>query len=373
MKGDMAGRFLIFAIIVMLLPAGAPGQTMPVSDADSLCIHFTGDSKELHIELRLDYSINGTLPLTVCGVETGVSYDLFTSGWGLENRRCKFKLNENGSLSTGGIRTGMFLRNAVIPGWGTIHSGGKATGWTDMLTIGAVLLKLNSEQSEYQHLSNRHEVLYEMMQTAGSWEESESIRLALHTASRDVNVQNSYRKRLLILSAALYGFQLVDPWLSSNPPRIAREAGGTIISVDAVPSSRVKAFLFSLVRPGRGQFYQGKSTRGILFSALTTAAALYSLDMQNDYDKDINAYEIEIEKYENAATLEEKYYHRDRAAGLWHNVEGSKDDRNIALILLAGLWGLNLADTFLPGEGYSSQSRVSLDLEPDGAAFVLKF
>lgn len=369
----MAGRFLISAMILLLLPAGAPGQAAPASDADSLCIHFTGNSKELHVELKLDYSINGTLPLTVCGVESGVSYDLYTNGWGLESRRCKFRLNEDGSLSTGGIRTGMLMRNAVLPGWGTMHSGGRAAGWIDMITLGAVLLKLNSEQSEYEHLSNRHDILYGMMQAADSWDERESIRAALHTASRDVNIQNSYRKRLLIFSAALYGFQLVDPWLTSNPPRIRSEAGGTIITVDAASSSRVKAFLLSLVKPGRGQFYQGKSTRGILFSALTTAVALYSFDMQNDYDKDVNAYEIEIEKYESATTLDEKYYHRDRAAELWHNVEGSRDDRNVALIILAGLWGLNLADTFLPVDGYSSQSRVSLNLEPDGAALVLKF
>lgn len=317
--------------------------------------------------------MSGVLPVTLCELYPGETYRILVEGAGLEKRRGKFHISQSGGASIQGIRIGTAWRNAAIPGWGSISAGRAAAGLTDGMSLAASLYVLWVEEMEYRHLRNRLEILEDMRLRAGTFEERFRIQDAAHVTSLDVNAQNSHRKRLVILTTALYGHQVLDSWLSGYPPRMVSEAGGSVAKIDAAPSTRIKAFVHSLIRPGRGQFYQGKITRGMLFSTMSTIAGLVALDYHNRYDEDVNRYNVAVERFEAAATYDEKIRLRDEASKLWNDVEEEKRRRNVSYIALAGLWCLNLVDTLFPAESKDSLSRYSMELGPGGCALVMKF
>ena len=108
--------------------------------------------------------------------------------------------------------------------------------------------------------------------------------------------------------AYMYAFQLIDPWIVGNPPKARVTAGGSVVEIGGSGSSTVKAALLSLFRPGRGQFYQGKRLRGLFFSFVSTAGVLIMLDYLNLYEEAVNAYEINLEYFDVAETVQKKEY-----------------------------------------------------------------
>ena len=97
------------------------------------------------------------------------------------------------------------------------------------------------------------------------------------------------------------------------------------------------------------------------------------MDRWNSFDENVLLYDIEIEKYKLSTSLNERMYHRDRAASLWDNVDNARRERNTAYIILAGLWGLNMLDTFFDANEVIPSMDLSFELGPSHGAFVLKF
>ena len=361
---------VVALIAVIASPLKAPAQT---AGNDSLCIHFTAETRAVHLSLVGGVSLNGTLPLTLCDLLRGERYDLVVRGRGLELRRGYFSIGDSGAPRGTGNRIGTFMRNAVVPGWGSMRAGRSESGWTDLASLGAIGYAFYREHTEWQHLENRHTVLTAQLADAPDAEELQRIRLHAYIASRDVNVQNRYRQRLAVFAAYVYGFQLIDPWLLGNPPKLRVEAGGTVVRVGAARLSGAKAFALSLLRPGRGQFYQGKSGRGIFFSLMSTVGGLVALDFHDKYDVAVNRYESNRERFEAAETISQQQTLRDREPGLWDDVENRKRERNIAYGVLAGIWAAGVIDTFLPGREDAPPTNLTFDVGPGHAFIVYRF
>ena len=360
-------------LIVYLALLLFPGRCIQAESVDSLCLHFTSSAENLHLQLKGQYTLSGTLPLTICDLRSDTSYRLLVDGSGLERRIGTFSLDGSGNPEVSGIRLVTTLRNGIIPGWGSVFTGRAVVGWADRLSLLASLYTLVVEDREFRHLKNRYKVWTEKLAVAGSLEEMGRIQNAIHVAALDANTQNGHRRRLAILSAALYCHQLLDPLLSSIPPRMRTESGGSIVRFGASINTELKAFLRSLLRPGMGQFYQGKKLRGGMFSTLTVAAGLVALDFHNRYDMDVNRYNIVVEKFGLATTFEEKLYLKSEASKLWHDVEDERRRRDTACIVLVGLWGWSLIDTLFPAQKDFSASRYSFDCSPGGCTLVYRF
>lgn len=349
---------------------------VPATEArcqDTLCIHFNSQEKNMHMSLESGYSINGRLPLTICDIRPGETWELVVNGRGMERRRGFFEIGSDGNPSVRGNRLSAMMRNAVMPGWGSMWAGRKRRGLMDLSSLIAVGTYYTLEEVEYRDMKSRYEDLEARLAAAETTDERSLIQEAAHTASRALNVQNEHRKRVLILAAAMYGYQLIDPLLSGSPPRWKVEAGGSIVQLGSGRERRAKAFLQSLIWPGKGQLYQGKKSRGFIFSAASAAAAFYTLDRMNSYDEHVFLYEVEIEKWQNAVSLEKKDYYRDRASLLWDSTEDARRERNTALYILAGIWTINLVDTFFPLTDNVPLEDFSIAIDPNGMALVLRF
>lgn len=358
--------FLLSALLLLSCRYG----TLRAASADSLCYHFLGDAR---VELRETYILSGTMPVTFCEMKRGDTFRMTVDGAGIERRIGTFEIGPAGRVSVQGVRLGAAARNALLPGMGSCYTEQRAAGWTDRFSVAVSLYLLYLEEREFRHLENRHTVLLDRLAGTEILEMKQVLEQAAHEAVLEANVQNKHRKRLAVFSAALYGLQVIDPFLLSPPPRSRVESGGTIIRTETVRSSKPKAFILSLLHPGRGQFYQGKTVRGVFFSALTAASGLTALEYHNRYDVEANRYEILIGRYEAAESSDERERLRQAADIQWDEVEDAKIDRNTAYIITAGLWGWSIIDTLWRDEEGEEESGYSFEWSPLSGAIVLRF
>jgi hypothetical protein len=239
---------LVLILFAVISPSMLFGQ-------DSLCVHLNSLHRGVHLELVDDYSINGVLPLTICDLRPGDSWRLSLGGLGLENRTGSLCVDRTGQVSIRSSRTSTFIRNLLLPGWGNIRSGRKGSGWTGMGTTICAAYYYLAEEAEYRDMKDRFDILNREYEEADTYDERTRINEELYSSSRAVNVQNRHRKRSLFLVSAVYGAQLLlDPILLGSPS-CELDAGGTILTVDTSPRSRAKAFIYSTIWPGKGQFY----------------------------------------------------------------------------------------------------------------------
>jgi len=303
-----------------------------------------------------------------------VRYRLTLDGDGFERRIGAFSIGGYGKNAVHGLQFSVVSRNAVLPGWGSVYAGRAAAGTSDDLALGASLIALYVEEMEYRHLRNHLDVQEARLAESATYEDRERFQAAVHKATRELNVQNDYRRRLAALAGAIYAWQVVEPFLTDNPPASASGRGSGDITLRGARESHVKAFLFSLVRPGRGQYYQGKTARGTLFSVAAVTGGLVALQYQNEYDRATDTYEVCVERFDATDVVSEKERVRDEASRLWIDVEHHKDARNASLIVLAGVWGWNVIDTLFPGErAGSGAQRYSFDLDERGAWIAFRF
>ena len=363
--------FITFAMALNVFCGHAHAQTSPGA-RDSLCIYFSGDSRDLLIELRRGVILSGTVPVTLCDLQPGLTYDMTVRGRGFEVRRGYLSLDGNGVPSVRGNRLGTFARN-ILPGWGSIHVERKDAGWSDMISITLTGMITLREQKEYSHIETRYNILMAQLEAEENIEKRQKIRIDANMASRDLNVQNAHRKRCFGYMAYMYAFQLIDPWIVGNPPKARVTAGGSVVEISGAGTSTAKATLLSLFRPGRGQFYQGKRSRGVFFSLATTAGVLVALDYLNTYEEAVNLYELNLEYFATAETVEDKEYFSSRSGAYWADVDKTRRWRNISYGILAGIWAAGVIDTFIPGREDAPPSDLSFNVGPTHASFVYRF
>ena len=369
-SAKIASGFLCAVCAFITLSSSARGGA---ASNDSLCIFFDDSTRTVYLELQADYIIGATLPATICNIQPELKYRLRTFGHGLEKRIGRFHISRDGVPGTGGIRLSAAWRNVLLPGWGSSYSEHKPVGVTDFIEIVGSAIWLYNEQRSYKNLYNRYTNLNEYYENADTQDEKLMLAREVYIAASEVNVQNSYRKRLLYFTLYMYGYQIIDPWILSNPPGTGVDAGGNVMWVKAHKYSTTKAFMQSFFRPGRGQFYQKKTTRGLLMSTSSVTAVLIGLDYQNRYDKEARKYEITVDAYNNADTIEEKQYLAAEADKIWDDVQKEKRRRNISFAVFAGIWGWSLIDTLFPNEEAPTSSIYSLDATPGGLAFIIRF
>ncbi len=358
----------IDAAIIILISVMGLTSSLRAEPEEPACYHFTGKAQ---IALKSGFTMSGSAPATFCDLKRGDKYRLLATGNGLERRLGTLSIGVTGAPSISGIRMSTSMRNA-IPGFGYYDVGIWEAAVTDELSLVASLYLLYMEHREFEHLENRYTIYMENLDSADLLESKQILERAAQEAAIDVNVQNKYRKRLAAVCAYIYGWQLLDPIVLFAPPRTSIEGTNTI-HLEVPGSSKPKAFILSLLRPGRGQFYQGKKGRGAAFNILTAAAGLTALEYHNRYDVEESRYVLLIERHDKAETLEEREQLALQASAQWDDVEKAKRRRNMAYIVTAGLWGWNIIDTFFYSGGGEDFSRYSLELGPTSSALVIRF
>ena len=347
------------------------GSSPALAGPDPLCVRFEGSVGGETIMLSRGRIIAGALPVTLCGIEPNEVYRLELDGAGFERRIGSLRIGAGGA-SVNGIRLGTMARNAIAPGWGSLRAERGAAAAADVVSLAATLAVLAREQREYDHIYNRFDILESLAAEAETYEEAARARDGAHEAAVMANVQNAHRRRLVVLCGALYGWQVLEPLWADMPPNAGPGPESGSLMLAGAPRSRAKAFVYSLLRPGRGQIYQGKSVRGFLFSAGSLAAGLAALEYWNRYDEAAGAYDLCVERFEAAESVPEKEALASDCRLLRANADDEKRNRAVSIAVLAAIWGWNCADTFFDA-GDVRSSRYSLEIDPRGAAVAVRF
>lgn len=356
--------FLISIAILSCLVSAAE-----IEAADSTCFGFSGTSRGETIQLERGYILGGMLPVTLCGIERGAAYRMKFEAPNYETRIGVFKLDgERASIEGVGLRLAM--RNAFVPGWGSANAGHLPAASLDIVALAAVGSILVGEQREYEHLNNRLENFKKEASRAESIEQYASALQGEHETIRHLNLQNAHRKRLLALGAAIYGWQAIEPMWNDLPPKTKRAEGSSLVILGS-ERSRAKAFARSLFYPGRGQFYQGKTVRGIAFSAISLAAGLSALEFHDRYEEACCDYELCLERFNEASSVEEKKELAERCAAILRDADSQKNRRTVSLAILAAAWSLGCIDTFWDSQ--SAPGNLSFEIGMGSAEIAFEF
>jgi hypothetical protein len=358
-----------FFIIVLLF---AESDIVIASDKP-VCIRFSSDSTNVKLKLRKNSIVSCNLPFRFCDFEYGKKYDIVLSSDRYERRGGRFSAGPGGEISICGNKMETCLKNGILPGYGTYLRERKKAATIDILSIAGSLYKLNGEMDEYNDLKDRLDIINISLAQAESREDKINLQEEAHKASIDVNLQNHYRKKIMLFSAALYAYQLIEPMFMDNPPEVNTHSKGNSIEFKAIDRSITKAFIYSFLRPGRGQFYQGKEKRGVFFSSMVILSGFVSLDLNNQYNRNVNDYNFYINKFNSASTMIDKKAYVAESSLLWEKVEDSRDDRNLSIYILAGLWGWNVFDTLFPGDKSCSTKIYSINVTPLGCELAINF
>ncbi|MCD6380419.1 hypothetical protein J7M07_08265, partial [bacterium] len=324
------------------------------------------------LKLHKNSIVSCTLPFRFCDFEYGKKYDIVLWSDRYERREGRFAARSGDEISICGKKMETCLKNAILPGYGTYLRERKKAATIDLLATAGSLYKLYEEMDEYNELKDRLNGINISLAQEEIRRNKISLQIEAHKASIDVNLQNHYRKKLMLFSAALYAYQLIEPIFMDNPPEINPGLQRNNIEFKAIDRSISKALFYSFLRPGRGQFYQGKEKRGVFFSSMVILSGFLSLDLNNQYNKNVNDYNFCMDKF-NSASIEDKKIYGAEASLLWEKVEDSRNKRNLSIYVLTGLWGWNVIDTLFPGDKSCSTKNYSLNVTPLGCKLAINF
>lgn len=357
---------IVAAIMASNAPCAAAGKS------DSLCIHISGSVPGVFLTLSRGYSMTGALPVSFCNLEREGAYRLILEGVGFERRIGSFSI-VGGTPRVSGVQGGVAGKNMVLPGWGSVSAGRIPAAVTDDIGIAATLGWLLYEELEYDYMRERYDEVTELYWSAETWAERARLQNSIHADSRLLNIQNDQCTRLAILAGALYAWQVIEPLFLDRPPKTLGAATAGELTLRGAHKSGAKAFILSTIRPGRGQFYQGKTGRGAFFSLTTLAMGFVALEYQTEYEFAVSDYEVCVERFYATDDVSEQEKLKSDAGRYWDHVEHEKVRRGAALIVLAGLWGWNMIDTFFPAEHIVSEGKYSFEIDARGASVAMRF
>ncbi len=360
-----AVRSLNLILSLILISLLVPDFSLLGSGPDSVCVHFASSERGASLKITHGYTLSGKLPVTFCRLSPYSDYELQIYGRDIEKRSGKLKFDSGGIPRVCGIRMSKTLRNMLLPGWGSVYEGETTRGWIDGLSFGSALYFFLYEHNEYMDLKDQHDSVVDAFKSSDSIDEREVLSEIATQTAMEVNVQNEHRKNLFWFGTALYAYQIFDSWFLSSPPRSEIGAGGNVVRFDSHRLSRWKAMMLSLIKPGSGQYYQGKKTRGALCTMLSTAAGLVALEYYNRYNCESEHYRMLIDQFNESDSIREKNILSGLAARQWEEVEDEKRNRDISYLVLAGIWGYSILDTFFPvsHENSAGESSFSLGVE----------
>jgi hypothetical protein len=372
MKPKLSLRALYLLFLPLIL---VPDFFLYGSGPDSLCVHFTSQERSENIQLKSDYILSGKVPVTFCKLNPHYNYGLLIYGDAMESWQGKLKFDSGGNPRVCGIRMAKTWRNLIIPGWGSVYEKQTTRGWIEGLSFVSSLYFFLSEDNEYRDLKDDYNSIAEEYKNSDSVDERRKLSEIAERVAREANAQNDHRKNLLWLTTALYAYQLFDTWLLSSPPQTDIDAGGNVVRFSSQRLSTWKAAMLSFIKPGSGQYYQGKVTRGALCTILSTAAGIVALEYYHRYNVESEHYQLLNEQFNDSGSIQEKSILIDRASKQWEVVEEKRRNRNISYCVLAGIWCYSIVDTFFPPYKREniSDSRFSYRLNHEGIAFRVSF
>lgn len=159
------------------------------------------------------------------------------------------------------------------------------------------------------------------------------------------------------LKVTKYGFETYKTRLLLDPSKPQQ------VAVELSPKTAVKAALRSMVFPGWGQRYTDQKSKGFLFGACFTGAALVLLGTETKFQDRQDDYYNRLAEYDRAvargATYEQLSVRYDALSAAQKKAYDAESGRRIAAGVVIGVWGLNVIDALL----FSPNERATFSIK----------
>ncbi len=144
------------------------------------------------------------------------------------------------------------------------------------------------------------------------------------------------------------------------------------------PKTRFKATMRSMIIPGWGQMYSGRTGKGFFFTVLAAGAAGYYFMTDNNFSEKLDDYDRVNSQYNRATTEAEKALLYSLLGSAKQEAYDAENKRAIAIGGMIGVWGLNLIDAlfFFPkkkGDLPVKNLTIKPDPEQGGAQIVFSY
>jgi hypothetical protein len=312
-------------------------------------LEFKTDLPWGHLALVGNERMKGTSPLLVPGPVSG-NYWLLASGRGVEDQRgrIRIRLDEEGPTIASYGRPGFtetFLRATLYPGHAQYRALERRKG---LVMIGAATASLTLTvlaQRDLWDAESSRDAASRAFDQSGTVEQKLLLQDALIDATEDVSFYEQRRDMFLRATAVCWGISYLDA-LFFRPAFNVRQADASSVTLGMQPKTRLDATLRSLVFPGLGQLYNSEPRKAGWMAAAGLAAGgwlLYRQDLYNEAISDLNKIDGRIG---GATSVPEREALEAARAIQYGEVDDRYQERNVAVVLLAGAWGVAAIDAF---------------------------
>ncbi len=146
------------------------------------------------------------------------------------------------------------------------------------------------------------------------------------------------------------------------------------------PKTRLKSFSRSFIIPGWGQYYSDRKLVGSLYAGVTAVSVIFLLKSQQDYMMASRDYENVLGKSElGGFSYQDRVRLLNEVDNEWKDLQKAEDVRNANLLIVAGVWALNMIDSFFFFPNYSRDidvfEKLSFNALPlhDGVGLSLNY
>lgn len=340
---------LVMALVGAAAPAGA-----------QRCLHVDSDPEQATLTVRGGAGETQVAPADFCTLQPGLTYRLTVFRGGYERRTLKFSFRDYGERSKfSGIWRSEVPRSMILPGWGQKRLGESGRSVETIMFLVADGFKVYQVWKHYDHLKEQHDLVTSLAEHATTQEQLERLGETSQKLAMDAN---AYREATLLtaaLGAWAYLRNVTETYLLAAPPKAIRGEGSDF-KVATPRRSRTRAALRSLFFPGLGQRYQGNAGRAFVFRSGVFVLALYVLDRKLRYDLAKIEYDLALEQFENATTVEEKKSMLPDIARLASEVDKREESFHAFAIATGCLWAANVLETFAAGSHDEKGDRFAL-------------
>jgi hypothetical protein len=338
-------RAALAAFVVLARTGPAEAQAPFYTEGPAL--EFSSDLPWGRLELVGNERVAGVSPLRVPGPLSG-DYWLLAGGDGFEDQRGRVHIH----LDEGGPRiasfgrpsiTETFLRATLYPGYVQYRA---LERWKGVAMAGVTTASLTLTviaQHDLGDAESTRDAKERAIEEAGTEEEARIARQDLSDAREDVTFAADRRNLLLGATVACWGVSYLDALLF-RPEFDVRSADPASVTLGMHSKGRLDAGLRSAVFPGLGQLYNGEPRKATWMAAAGGASAGWFLHRQDRYNESVSTLRKIDGRIENAASVPEREELEAQREGQVAEVEDLWSERNVALGLMAGVWGVAIVD-----------------------------
>ncbi len=331
----MRTRFFSISILLMTAAAGtAWGKECVRVEAPQLTT----------LTLRSSVIVSSRAPGVFCTLDEGRQYRLTVSRPNHESRHLNLRYRADGSgADVGGIRTGMLLKSAILPGWGQRELG-KPTRSLESFSYSVFAgFKFAQAYKDFTGERDRRDNYIAQRDAAETQSEAERLdelayRSALATDALDRNLL-----RVGGFAGWVYAYNLAETWLLSSPPKVTNRSA-TSLTVDVPKRSGMRAAVRSAFFPGLGQKYNNSPVKAFLIQGGFVATAMFALDAKMKYDLAEAELDNANKRFATAADVNEQAQWRQEATRAFGAREGHGDDLKRYLLIGGAVWALGVVD-----------------------------